>query len=65
MPSSATELKVDILAAWKEVQRRLAKMTDEEKRQTLIQAGILTPKGNLRAAYKPKPASESRSPASK
>ncbi len=39
-------------AAWKNVQRRMSKMTDGEKLQTLVSAGILTEKGNVTKPYK-------------
>ncbi|MCC5851157.1 MAG: hypothetical protein JJU29_23955 [Verrucomicrobia bacterium] len=32
---------------------RLDKMTPAQRKQSLVDAGILTPKGNLRKVYKP------------
>lgn len=39
-------------AAWQKVRSRMSKMTDGEKRQTLVSAGILTEKGNVKKPYK-------------
>ncbi len=39
-------------SAWKNVRSRMSKMTEGEKRQTLVSAGILTEKGNVTKPYK-------------
>ena len=39
-------------AAWLRVSSRLDRMTPEQRRQTLVSAGILTERGNVRAPYK-------------
>jgi hypothetical protein len=41
----------DVRAAWKRVERKLDSMTKEERLATLVDAGILTPKGNVRKPY--------------
>ena len=42
----------DVRAAWKRVALRLDSMSKEERLATLVDAGILTPKGNPRKPYR-------------
>lgn len=42
----------DVRAAWKRVEREHDSMTKEERLATLVDAGILTPKGNPRKPYR-------------
>lgn len=44
--------KSDIRAAWERFEKRLDKMTREEKLQTFVDAGILTKKGNPTKPYR-------------
>ncbi|MFN4806376.1 MAG: hypothetical protein ACK46A_01170 [Akkermansiaceae bacterium] len=44
--------KTDVEAAWERFENRLKHMTREEKLQTFVNAGILTPKGNTRKPYR-------------
>ena len=37
----------DVVKVWKEIEKRLKLMTDEEKLQTLIDAEILNPDGTV------------------
>lgn len=37
---------------WQKIKRQLAAMTDEQKRQTLISAGILDSNGEISEPYK-------------
>lgn len=52
MPVVEQLSKRDLLSAWKQAKTRIDAMTTEERTQTLVQAGILTSKGNLRKPYK-------------
>jgi hypothetical protein len=52
MPVVEQFSKRDLLSAWKQAKSRLDAMTLEERTETLVQAGILTAKGNLREPYK-------------
>jgi hypothetical protein len=52
MPVTRHSSKPDLLAIWKQVRQRLDKMSAQERTQTLVEAGILTSKGNLRKPYK-------------
>lgn len=45
-------VKSDIRAAWDRFEKRLDKMTREEKLQTFVNAGILTKKGKLTKPYR-------------
>lgn len=45
-------MKSDIRAAWDRFEKRLDKMTREEKLQTFVDAGILTKKGKLTKPYR-------------
>ncbi len=42
----------ELMAAWEAAKRRLDRMTRAERVETLVAAGILTPKGRLRAPYR-------------
>ncbi len=42
----------DVRSAWKRVELKLDSMSKEERLATLVDAGILTPKGNPRKPYK-------------
>lgn len=44
--------KSDVEAAWERFEKRLDRMTREEKLQTFVDAGILTKKGNLTKPYR-------------
>lgn len=52
MPVAQRLSKRDLLSAWKQAKDRLDAMNLEERTETLVQAGILTAKGNLREPYK-------------
>jgi hypothetical protein len=52
MPVAQQFSKSDLLSAWKQAKSRLDAMSTQERTQTLVQAGILTSKGNLRQPYK-------------
>ncbi len=43
---------VDLEQGWAKVEKRLDQMTPEEKLQTLVDAGILTEKRNVRKPYR-------------
>lgn len=45
-------MKSDIRAAWDRFEKRLDKMTREEKLQTFVDAGILTKKGKPTKPYR-------------
>jgi len=53
----------DVRAAWKRVSRELDSMSKEERLATLVNAGILTPKGNPRKPYRRLFASRAPKPA--
>ena len=42
----------DVAALWKRVSAKFQAMTPEEKRQTYVDAGILTKKGNVCKRYR-------------
>ena len=52
MPNSLPFPKTDVRSAWKRDERRLDAMTKEERLASLVNAGILTPKGNFRKPYR-------------
>jgi hypothetical protein len=52
MPVAQQLSKSDLLSAWKQAKSRLDAMSLEQRTETLVQAGILTSKGNLREPYK-------------
>ena len=43
---------MDVVATWKKISADLKAMTPEQKTQTLVDAGILTKKGNVRKPYR-------------
>lgn len=42
----------DITVAWERAKKRLAKMNKDEIKQTFVDAGIITKKGNLTKPYR-------------
>jgi len=44
--------RYDPLEAWSQVEKQLDKMTPDERAQTLVRAGIVTEKMNLRKPYR-------------
>lgn len=42
----------DIAQVWKETSKQLRRMTDAERLSIFVDAGILTPKGNVRKRFK-------------
>jgi len=51
MPKSLPFPKTDVRSVWMKVERELDAMSKEERVATLVDAGILTPKGNFRKPY--------------
>jgi len=43
---------MDVVATWKRISADLKAMTPKQKAETLVSAGILTQKGNVRKPYK-------------
>jgi len=41
----------DVRRAWSQVEKRLQRMSNEDRAQTLVKAGILTPKGKVTKPY--------------
>lgn len=52
MPKEATKRPFDVRRAWREVEKELQAMTDSERVQTLVDAGILTRSGAVARPYK-------------
>ena len=52
MRTLAFRQSMDVVATWKKISADLKAMTPEQKTQTLVAAGILTKKGNVRKPYK-------------
>lgn len=52
MSLSASHAPVDVAAVWKKISEDLKVMTPAQKAQTLVNAGILTSKGNVRKPYR-------------
>lgn len=42
----------DIAQAWRETSKQLRQMTDAERLSIFVDAGILTPKGNVRKPFR-------------
>lgn len=52
MERRATKRPLDVRSAWREVEKKLDAMTDSERVQTLVDAGILTRSGAVAKPYK-------------
>ncbi len=52
MAREATKQPFDVRRAWREVEKKLDAMTDSERVQTLVDAGILTRSGAVAKPYK-------------
>lgn len=52
MSLPASHDPVDVAAVWKKIFADLKAMTPAQKAQTLVDAGILTAKGNVRKPYR-------------